>query len=64
MIDPKIPICKFQKANVLFSLDRFKDALQVLEQLQKICPSEAAAHILHGKVYKKLDKPAEALKCF
>lgn len=45
-LDDKIGICKYQKATVLFSMERLKEALIVLEQLQKICPKEAAAHIL------------------
>ena len=30
-LDKNNPLCKYQKANVLFALDRYKDTLKVLE---------------------------------
>lgn len=38
------------------SLEKYEDALQVLQNLMATVPKEAPIHIVVGKIYKKLGK--------
>ena len=63
-MDKDNPLNKYQKAMVLFNLERFNEALQVLETLKLLCPKEAPIYILIGKIYKKKGRIEDALKHF
>jgi anaphase-promoting complex subunit 3 len=60
-MDPQNPLNKYQKATVLMSLERYKEALQVLLDLMLQVPKEAPIHIVIGKIYKKLGNIDKAL---
>ena len=53
-LDPLNPLNKYQKATVLTSLERYEEALKVLEDLLIQVPKEAPIYIVIGKIYKKL----------
>ena len=63
-MDPNNPLNKYQKATVLASMDKFEQALKVLEDLQIYVPKEAPIHIMIGKIYKKLNNTNMAHKHF
>ncbi|KAL0597912.1 Cell division cycle protein 27-like protein [Plecturocebus cupreus] len=64
VIDPKNPLCKFHRASVLFASEKYKSALQELEELKQIVPKESLVYFLIGKVYKKLGQTHLALMNF
>nr|XP_033472641.1 anaphase-promoting complex subunit 3-like [Epinephelus lanceolatus] len=49
-IDPKNPLCKFHRASILFANDKYKAALQELEELKQIVPKESLVYFLIGKL--------------
>ncbi|CAJ1367063.1 unnamed protein product [Effrenium voratum] len=51
----------FQKACVLFSLERYEEALADLKKVRCLAPKEASVHFQLGKVYMKLQKDRKAL---
>ncbi|XP_020526332.1 cell division cycle protein 27 homolog B isoform X2 [Amborella trichopoda] len=61
LADKKNPLPMFQKANILFSLGRFDEALKDLEQLKEFAPRESSVYALMGKVYKRLNRPEKAI---
>ncbi|RXN00282.1 Cell division cycle protein 27-like [Acipenser ruthenus] len=63
-IDPKNPLCKFHRASILFANEKYKAALQELEELKQIVPKESLVYFLIGKVYKKLGQTHLALMNF
>ena len=50
---PKTPLCKFEKASILFSSERHKEALAELEELKILAPKESPVYFLMGKVHNK-----------
>ncbi|KAJ7557247.1 hypothetical protein O6H91_05G118700 [Diphasiastrum complanatum] len=62
--DPKNPLPKYQKANILMSEENYQDALEVLEQLKEVAPRESSVYFLMGKIYKRLDQPECAIYNF
>jgi anaphase-promoting complex subunit 3 len=62
--DPKNPLPKYQKANVLMSEERYHDALAELEQLKEVAPRESSVYFLMGKIYKRLDMLERAIYHF
>ena len=63
-IDPQNPLNEYQKSQVLLSLQRDQEALDLLLQLNRSVPKEAPIHINIGQIYKKLGKLDEAMKYF
>ena len=55
-LDGKNGLNKYQKANTLVKLEKYDEAVQVLESLQKDMPKEPPIPMLLGKIYKKLGK--------
>ena len=47
---PKTPLCKFEKASILFSSERHTEALAELEELKILAPKESPVYFLMGKV--------------
>lgn len=62
--DPKNPLPKYQKANVLMSEERYQDALEELEQLKEVAPRESGVYFLMGKIYKRLEMLERAIYHF
>lgn len=51
--DAKNPLPMYQKANILVSLERYDEALRVLDQLKEFAPRESSVYALMGKIYKR-----------
>lgn len=49
---------------MLTTMGRDEEAMTLLQELCKICPKEPQVHIQIGKLLKKQDNKAEALKHF
>ena len=47
---PKNALCKFERASILHSSERYADALQELNDLKDIVPKESPVYFLLGKV--------------
>lgn len=62
--DPKNPLPKFQRANVLMSEGRYHDALAELEELKELAPRESSVFFLMGRIYKRLDMLERAIHHF
>ncbi|XP_076459147.1 cell division cycle protein 27 homolog [Babylonia areolata] len=62
--DPRNSLCKFHKASILLACDRHKEALEELEELKQIIPTESLVYFLMGKVHKKLGNTHLALMNF
>lgn len=62
--DPKNPLPKFQRANVLMSEGRYHEALAELEELKELAPRESSVFFLMGRIYKRLDMPERAIHHF
>ena len=60
-IDPKNPLARFQKAQVLLSTDQNELALAELKQLVEMAPKEGSVYFVLGKVYKKLGDQSKAM---
>lgn len=53
LADKKNPLPMYQKANILVSLEKFDEALEVLEELKEFSPREISVYALMGKIYKR-----------
>ncbi|XP_019442777.1 PREDICTED: cell division cycle protein 27 homolog B-like [Lupinus angustifolius] len=53
LADRKNPLPMYQKANILMSLERFDEALEVLEELKECSPSESSVYALMGNIYNR-----------
>lgn len=62
--DPKNPLPKFQRANVLMSEGRCHEALAELEELKELAPRESSVFFLMGRIYKRLDMLERAIHHF
>ncbi|KAF4522886.1 hypothetical protein B566_EDAN012940 [Ephemera danica] len=49
-VQPKNPVCRFNRARILFSSERYQEALEELEELKEIVPRESQVYFLAGKV--------------
>jgi anaphase-promoting complex subunit 3 len=61
---PENPLCKFEKASILFSSERYHEALQELTELKALAPKESPVYFLIGKVHNKLNNTHLALMHF
>ncbi|CAB3370463.1 Hypothetical predicted protein [Cloeon dipterum] len=52
--NPENPICKFNRAKILFANEKYEEALKELEELKELVPKEAQVYFLTGKVHAKL----------
>ncbi|GMI81269.1 HOBBIT [Hibiscus trionum] len=64
LADRKNPLPMYQKANILMSLERFDDALEVLEELKEYAPRESSVYALMGKIYKRRNMHEKAMLHF
>ncbi|KAG4911868.1 hypothetical protein AAZX31_19G038000 [Glycine max] len=51
--DKKNPLPMYQKASILVSLERFDEALDVLEELKEAQPRESSVYALMGNIYRR-----------
>ena len=61
---PKNSLCKFERASILFSVERYEEALDELNQLKELVPKESPVYFLLGKVHNKLNNTHLALMHF
>ncbi|XWS72081.1 hypothetical protein CRYUN_Cryun02cG0009900 [Craigia yunnanensis] len=64
LADRKNPLPMYQKANILMSLEKLNDALQVLEELKEYAPRESSVYALMGKIYKRRNMHEKAMLHF
>ncbi|GMI92728.1 HOBBIT [Hibiscus trionum] len=64
LADKKNPLPMYQKANILMSLEKFDDALEVLEELKEYAPRESSVYALMGKIYKRRNMHEKAMLHF
>ncbi|KAK6236374.1 Tetratricopeptide repeat 1 - like 10 [Theobroma cacao] len=64
LADRKNPLPMYQKANILMSLEKFDDALKVLEALKEYAPRESSVYALMGKIYKRRNMHEKAMLHF
>eukprot|EP00039_Didymoeca_costata_P001234 m.50940 g.50940 ORF g.50940 m.50940 type:complete len:730 (+) comp10694_c0_seq1:232-2421(+) len=60
-MDSSIPLVKFNKAKILFSLGRNQEALDELQELKLLAPQESSIYFLMGRIYKKMNMQDKAL---
>jgi len=51
---PKTPLLKFERASILFNVEKYQEALDELMELKLIVPKESTVYFLIGKVHNKL----------
>ncbi|ESR64506.1 hypothetical protein CICLE_v10007544mg [Citrus x clementina] len=64
LADKKNPLPMYQKANILLSLEKFDEALEVLEELKEYAPRESGVYALMGKIYKRRNMHEKAMLHF
>ena len=64
LADRKNPLPMYQKANILMSLEKFDDALEVLEELKEYAPRESSVYALMAKIYKRHNMHEKAMLHF
>ena len=62
--DPMNPVPMYQKANILVSVERYDEALEVLEQLKEFAPRESSVYALMGRIYKRANLHDRAMFYF
>ena len=60
-IDPEDDEALLNKANGLFSLGNFKDAIEYYQRFLKLCPEEGAAYMFIGNCLLNMGHPEEAM---
>jgi anaphase-promoting complex subunit 3 len=63
-LDPGNPQARFQRATIYSALHRPQEAALELEKVRDAAPREATVHFCLGKVYKRLGRLDDAMKCF
>ncbi|XP_041995281.1 cell division cycle protein 27 homolog B-like isoform X2 [Salvia splendens] len=53
LADKENPLPRYQKANILLSMDNLDGALAVLEELKEYAPCESSVYALMGNIYKR-----------
>lgn len=61
LADKKNPLPMYQKANILVSLEKFDEALEVLEELKEYAPRESSVYALMGRIYKRRNMHERAM---
>ncbi|CAI8584686.1 unnamed protein product [Vicia faba] len=61
LADKKNPVPMYQKANILMSLEKFDEALEVLEELKEYAPRESSVYALMGRIYKRRNMHERAM---
>lgn len=63
-LQPLNPLPLFKKAQLLFSLQQFAEALKIFETLKEIAPDEALVHFLLGQLYNIQNDKFSAIREF
>ena len=63
-LDPCNAQARFQRATIYSALHRPQEAALELEKVRDAAPREATVHFCLGKVYKRLGRLEDAMKCF
>ena len=63
-ISPKSALCKFERASILHSTERYEEALEELTQLKQIVPKESSVYFLIGKVNCWQQKNTEMITAY
>ncbi|CAJ1947310.1 unnamed protein product [Sphenostylis stenocarpa] len=61
LADKKNPLPMYQKANILISLEKFDEALDVLEELKECAPRESSVYALMGNIYRRRNMHEKAM---
>ncbi|KAL9323631.1 hypothetical protein ACSQ67_008488 [Phaseolus vulgaris] len=61
LADKKNPLPMYQKASILISLEKFDEALDVLEELKECAPRESSVYALMGNIYRKRNMHERAM---
>jgi anaphase-promoting complex subunit 3 len=61
LADKKNLLPMYQKANILMGLERFDEALEVLEELKEYAPYESSVFALMGNIYKRRNMHERAM---
>ncbi|KAM1809522.1 hypothetical protein ACFX11_026689 [Malus domestica] len=62
--DKKNPLPMYHKASILMSLEKFDEALAVLEEVKEYSPRESSVYALMGKIYKRRNMHEKAMLHF
>ncbi len=49
-VEPKNTLCKFHRASILFSMEKYEEALEEFEKLRRIIPKESLIYYMISKV--------------
>lgn len=63
-LQPLNPLPMFKKAQLLFTMQQFKQSLQLFEVLKDLAPDEASVHFLLGQLYNLQDDKFQAIREF
>lgn len=63
-LQPLNPLPMFKKAQLLFSMEQFPEALELFEVLKDLAPDEASVHYLLGQLYNIQDDKYQAIREF
>ncbi|KAK6945051.1 hypothetical protein RJ641_026153 [Dillenia turbinata] len=61
LADWKNPLPMYQKANILVTLEKYDEALRVLEELKEYSPHESSVFALMGRIYKRQNMHEKAM---
>ncbi|KOM56340.1 hypothetical protein LR48_Vigan10g223200 [Vigna angularis] len=61
LADKKNPLPMYQKASILISLEKFDEALDVLEELKEGGPRESSVYALMGNIYRRRNMHERAM---
>ncbi|XP_027922455.1 cell division cycle protein 27 homolog B-like [Vigna unguiculata] len=61
LADKKNPLPMYQKASILISLEKFDEALDVLEELKECAPRESSVYALMGNIYRRRNMHERAM---
>lgn len=64
LADKKNPVPMYHKARILVSMERFDDALEVLDELKEYAPHESSVYALIGKIYERRNAFDKAMHYF
>ncbi|KAK7364952.1 hypothetical protein VNO80_13701 [Phaseolus coccineus] len=61
LADKKNPLPMYQKASILISLEKFDEALDVLEELKECAPRESSVYALMANIYRRRNMHERAM---
>lgn len=64
LADKKNPLPMYQKATILMSLEKYDEALEILQELKEYAPRETSIYALMGRIYKRRNMYDKAMLYF